>query len=73
MNHFSPIIFFQETHLTDQKHDKIKKMRFIPTYYSSLKTGRKRGVAVLMPNKVNFELQSEIKDHNVYYGKGQIR
>jgi len=56
------IIFCQETHLTDQEHEKIKKMGFRHTYYSSFKTGRKRGVAILMPNKAQFELQSEIKD-----------
>lgn len=56
------IIFCQKTHLTDQEHEKLKKMGFRHTYYSSFKTGRKRGVAILMPNKVHFELQSETKD-----------
>lgn len=37
-------------------------MGFRHTYYSSYKTGRKRGVAILMPNSVHFELLSEIKD-----------
>ena len=37
-------------------------MGFRHIYYSSFKTGHKRGVAILMPNKVHFELQSEMKD-----------
>ena len=56
------IIFWQETHLTDQEHEKIKNMGFKHTYYSSFKAGRKRGVAILIPNKVHFEFQSETKD-----------
>lgn len=56
------IIFWQETHLTDQEHEKIKSMGFKHTYYSSFKAGRKRGMAILIPNKVHFEFQSEIKD-----------
>lgn len=56
------IIFCQETHLTNQEHEKIKKMGFRDTYYSSFKTGRKRGLAILMPNSVHFELLSETKD-----------
>ena len=68
------IIFCQETHLTDQEHEKIKKKGFRHTYYLSFKTGRKRGVAILMPNQAHFELHSEIKDKGqVYHGKGQIR
>lgn len=56
------IIFWQETHLTNQEHEKIKKMGFRHTYYSSCKTGRRRGVAILLPNSVHFELLSETKD-----------
>ena len=55
-------IFWQETHLTYQEHEKIKTMGYRHTYYSSCKTGSKRGMAILMPNKVHFELQSETKD-----------
>ncbi len=52
----------QETQQSDQEHEKIKKLGFRHTYYSSFKAGRKRGVAILMPNNIHFELQSEIKD-----------
>ena len=32
------------------------------TFYSSHKSGRRRGVAILFPNKLNFQLTAEIKD-----------
>lgn len=38
-------------------------MGFRHTYYSSFKTGRKRGVAILLPNSVHFDL-SETKDRD---------
>lgn len=37
-------------------------MGFRHTYYSSFRTGRKRGVAILMPNMVHFEVMSETDD-----------
>lgn len=37
-------------------------MGFRHTYYSSFTTGHKRGVAILMPNSIHFELMSETKD-----------
>ncbi len=58
------IIFWQETHLTNEEHEKLKKMGFKHTYYSSFRTGRKRGVAILLPNSVHFELISETKDRD---------
>lgn len=45
------IVFWQETHLG-----------FRNTYYSSHKSGRRMGVAILIPNAVNFEFISEVKD-----------
>ena len=56
------VIFWQETHLSDAEHEKLKKMGFMNTFYSSHKSGRKRGVAILLPNKINFQLTAEIKD-----------
>ena len=37
-------------------------MGFMNTFYSSHKSGRKRGVAILLPKKINFQLTAEIKD-----------
>lgn len=56
------VIFWQETHLSSLEHEKLKNLGFQNTYYSSHKSGRKRGVAILIPNAVNFELYSEMKD-----------
>lgn len=61
------IINWQETHLSPQEHEKLKRFGFQNTFYSSHKSGRKRGVAILIPNSVNFELISEIKDKEGRY------
>lgn len=58
----SQIVFWQETHLQSPEHEKLKKMGFRNTFYSSYKRGRKRGVAILISNSLNFEFISEIKD-----------
>ena len=50
------VIYLQETHLTQQEHDKLRKFGFKNTFSSSFKTGPKRGVAILISNSVNFEL-----------------
>lgn len=42
-------------------------MGFKLTYYSSFKSGRKRGVVIMIPNAVNFELLTEIKDREGRY------
>ena len=38
------------------------KMGFRNTFFSSHKSGNKRGVAILIPNSISFELISEIKE-----------
>lgn len=58
----SQIVFWQETHLQSSKHEKLKRMGFRNTFHSSYKRGRKREVAILISNSVNFEFVSEIKD-----------
>ena len=47
------ILFCQETHLSTPEHEKLKKMGYRNTLFS-YKMGR-RGVAILIPNSVNFE------------------
>lgn len=49
------VVFWQETHLSPSEHEKCKKLGFQNTYYSSHKSARRRGVAILIPNAVNFE------------------
>ena len=41
------IIFLQETHLSKDAHEKLKQFGYKNKFYSSFKTGHKRGVAVL--------------------------
>lgn len=50
------VIFWQETHLNRIEHEKLKKYGFRNTFYSCYKKGRKRRVAVLIPNRVNFQV-----------------
>lgn len=56
------IAYWQETHLSNVEHDKLKKMGFKNTYYSSHRSGKKRGVAILISNRTKFEFKSEISD-----------
>ena len=68
------VIDLQETHLTEQEHDKLRKFGFKNTLFSSFKKGPKRGVAILISNSVNFELIKEINDKEGRYviAKGKL-
>lgn len=68
------MIYLQETHLTQQEHDKLRKFGFKNTFFSSFKNGPKRGVAILISNSVNFELIKEINDKEGRYviAKGKL-
>lgn len=48
------IAFLQETHLSDEEHEKLRKSWADKVYYSSHQSGRKRGVAILMHRQINF-------------------
>lgn len=61
------ITFLQETHLTKQEHEKLKRFGYKHTYYSSFKGNRKRGVAILISNSVKFESLKEIQDKDGRY------
>lgn len=56
------IIFWQETHMVITEHKKLKKMGFKNTFFSSSACGRTRGVAILIANKIDFQLSNEIVD-----------
>ena len=56
------IAFLQETHLSDIEHDKLKKSWADKTFYSSHKSGRKRGVTILVHRNVNFTPTNIQKD-----------
>ena len=47
------VVFLQETHLSPSEQlKKLKRMGFSKVYYSSYKSGRRRGVAILISQKV---------------------
>lgn len=56
------VIYLQETHLSYQEHDKLKKFGYKNVFFSSFKKGPKRGVAILISNSINFEVIREIND-----------
>lgn len=56
------IAHLQETHLNDKEHEKLRKMGFTKTFFSSYKSNHKRGVAILISNKVAFEQTYEQMD-----------
>lgn len=61
------IVLLQETHLTSAEHEKLKRMGFSRVYYSSYKSGHRRGVAILISQKVPFEILSEVSDKEGRY------
>lgn len=56
------IIYLQETHLTDQESEKLKKFGFMNTFYSCFRNKGKRGVSILISNTVKFECINMTKD-----------
>lgn len=56
------VVYFQETHLNDDEHEKLKRMGFTSMFRSSYKSGRRRGVVILISNKLNFEKTFELID-----------
>lgn len=56
------VAFWQKTHLSNPEHEKLKKMGFTTTFYSCHKSGLKRGVVILLWNKLHFQLTAQIKD-----------
>lgn len=59
------------------EHSKLKKMGFVQVFSSSHKSGRRRGVATLISQRVTFKMTQEYKDkegrYNIVVGrlKGQ--
>lgn len=56
------LAYLQETHLNDKEHEKLKRMGFSDLFFSSYKSGHRRGVAILISKQVNFEKMSVTKD-----------
>ena len=61
------VMFWQEIHLNDMEHEKLKKLGFKNTFHSSYKKGKRRGVAILISNRVNFQLVSTFCDSEGRY------
>ena len=62
------MIFLQETHLSKEEHEKLKKCGYKNTFYSSFnKQSNRRGVAILISNGVKFEMNKEICDKEGRY------
>lgn len=56
------IIFLQETHLSRREHEKLKRFGFKNTYYLlEYVQSHRRGIAILVTNKVKFESYKEKK------------
>lgn len=63
------VVFLQETHLSPQENEKLKKCGYRKVYYSSHVHSHKRGVAILILNSFTFEIIKEIKDKEGCYIK----
>lgn len=61
------VVFLQETHLSPQENEKLKKCGYRKVYYSSHVHSHKRGVAILILNSFTFEIIKEIKDKEGRY------
>lgn len=61
------IIFWQETHLSAIEHNKLCKMGFKNVFYSSYVKKHSRGVAILLSDKVHFQLSSQIRNKEGRY------
>lgn len=56
------IAFLQETHLSELEHEKLRKSWADKVFHSSHRSGRKRGVSILIHRQINFTLTTVHKD-----------
>lgn len=61
------IVYLQETHLSDLEHQKLNKFGYTKVYYSSYGGKHKRGVAILISNRISFEQSFTHKDKDGRY------
>lgn len=61
------IAYLQETHLSDAEHKKLNKSWASQVFYSSHKSGRRRGVATLTHRSVQFCIDSSFQDKEGRY------
>lgn len=60
------IAFIQETHLSNSEHKKLRREWVEVVYSASCKSGKKRGVAILINKSVYFTLKKEVIDDGRY-------
>ena len=60
-------MLLQETHLSQQEHDKLKRFGFKNTYYNYLVQSHGRGIAILIANTLKFIVIKEIKENEGRY------
>lgn len=63
----SQVLMLQETHLSNEEHNKLKKFGYSQSFYSSCKNSRKRGVVIMVPNSLNFNSIKEEGDKEGRY------
>lgn len=61
------VLFLQETHLTTEEHGKLRRNGYSQEYSSSYKSGRRRGVSILISSKICFEMLKVVKDKEGRY------
>lgn len=61
------IAYLQETHLSEAEHKKLNKSWASQVFYSSHKSGRRRGVAILIHRSLQFCLDSSFQDKEGHY------
>lgn len=61
------VLFLQETHLKAKEHEKLKRSGYHQEFSSSYKSGHRRGVSILISNKINFEQLKTKKDKEGRY------
>lgn len=68
------VVYLQATHVDQKEHSKLTRNGFKYKFSSSHPSGRKRGVAILISNKLRYDHQTEIKDKEGRYIliKGQL-
>ena len=61
------VILLQETHLTEKEHAKLTRNGYNQIFSASYKSGRRRGVAILISGKISFEKISVTGDKEGRY------
>lgn len=61
------ILFLQETHLTENEHEKLKRKGYNQIFSASYKSGHRRGVAILISGSISFEEVAVVGDKEGRY------